>query len=60
MQNLQEFNLIYPYKFKKNTPYKICYEFLNKFINELMKILFFLKYYIYYHQIHLLINYIKT
>ncbi len=60
IQKLHEFNLIYPYKFKKNTPYKICYEFLNKFINELMKILFFLKYYIYYHQIHLLINYIKT
>ena len=35
MQKLHEFNLIYPKQCKENTPYKICYEFLYKYINEL-------------------------
>ena len=35
IKNLHEFSLIYPNKCKKNTPYKICYEFLYEFIEKL-------------------------
>ena len=35
IKNLLEFSFIYPKKIKNNTPYKICYEFLNEFIENL-------------------------
>ena len=35
IKKLNEFSLIYPNQCQENTPYKICYEFLLKFIDEL-------------------------
>ena len=35
IEKLHDFRLVYPKRCKKNTPYKNCYDFLDKFIDEL-------------------------